>query len=114
MSDKIRDTYSDIDLEVLKGPKIYGGQVRELLRGKYEIIPKSTEHIKVIPERCNGCELCVITCPAGCYEMDGGKAVWKYGQLCVECGCCQYVCSQVHAIDWSYPEGGTGVVLKYT
>jgi ferredoxin-like protein FixX len=29
------------------------------------------------------------------------------------CGICQYVCT-VGAIDWSYPEAGTGVVLKWS
>lgn len=111
---EMRDTYSDINREILAGPQLYGAELREFLKGKYEVIPKTLEHIKVDQERCNGCGLCEIVCPAGCYELESGKATWKYGALCVECGACQYVCSQVHAIDWSYPEGGTGVVLKYT
>lgn len=112
---KIRDTYSDIDIDILKGPQLYGAKLRELLKDKYEVIPKTVEHIKVDESRCNGCELCVIVCPAGCYEMKPNhKAVWAFPELCTECGACQYVCSQVHAIDWSYPEGGTGMVLKNT
>ncbi|MGV8083970.1 MAG: 4Fe-4S dicluster domain-containing protein [Coriobacteriia bacterium] len=111
---KVRDTFSDIDMAILEGSQIYGPRIREFLAGKYEVVPKTLEHIKVQPERCNGCKLCVLLCPAGCYEMEGGKAVWKYGQLCVECGACQYICSQVNAIDWSYPEGGTGIVMRNT
>jgi ferredoxin-like protein FixX len=46
--------------------------------------------------------------------MEDGKAVWKYGmQLCGESGACLYVCP-VGAIDWSYPEAGTGIVMKYS
>lgn len=111
---KVRDTYSDIDMAILEGSKLYGAALREFLAGKYEVIPKTFQHIKVQPERCNGCGLCAKLCPAGCYEMEGGKAVWKYGQGCVECGACQYICSQVSAIDWSYPEGGTGIVMRTT
>jgi ferredoxin-like protein FixX len=46
--------------------------------------------------------------------MGGGKALWKYGmETCGECGACRYVCP-VNAIDWFYPEAGTGIVLKYS
>jgi ferredoxin-like protein FixX len=78
------------DPSILYGPQIVGEKVRELLKGKYEMIP------------------------TGSYEMVNGKAMWKYGmETCSECGACQYVCS-VGAIDWSYPEAGTGIVLKWS
>jgi ferredoxin like protein len=102
------------DPSILYGPQIVGAKVRELLKDKYEVIPKTNEHIKVDPNKCMGCQLCYITCPTGSFEMEDGKAVWKYGmQLCGECGTCRYVCP-VDAIDWSYPEKGTGIVLKYS
>ncbi|MGI6216419.1 MAG: indolepyruvate ferredoxin oxidoreductase subunit alpha [Coriobacteriales bacterium] len=112
----IKDCYSDIDVDILKGPQLYGPKLREMLKGKYEVIEKKKypDHIKVNPDRCNGCKDCMYLCPCGCYEMQDGKAVWAYGGLCAECGLCQYVCSQVHAIDWSYPEAGTGIVLKWS
>ena len=67
-------------------------------------------------DKCIGmtCQICYITCPTGSFEMEDGKAVWKFGmQLCGECGTCLYVCP-VGAIEWSYPEAGTGIVLKYS
>ena len=108
--------YKRCDASILYGPQIVGAKVRELLKGKYEVIPKTKEHIKVDPNKCVGvaCQLCYIICPTGSYEMVDGKAAWKYGmQLCGECGACQYVCP-TGAIDWSYPEAGTGIVMKYS
>lgn len=104
------------DSSILYGPQIVGEKVRELLKGKYEVIPKTKEHIKVNTDKCIGmnCQICYITCPTGSFEMENNKAVWKYGMaLCGECGTCRYVCP-VDAIDWSYPEAGTGIVLKYS
>jgi len=102
------------DIDVLYGPKICGKDVRAILKGKYEVLPKTREHIKVIQEKCIGCELCYIACPTGSYEMENGKAIWKYGmETCGDCGACRYICP-VDAIDWSYPEAGSGAVLKYS
>jgi ferredoxin like protein len=108
--------YKRNDPNILYGPQIVGEKVRKLLKDKYEVIPKTKVHIKVDANKCIGmsCQLCYITCPTGSFEMEGGKAVWKFGmQLCGECGTCRYVCP-VDAIDWSYPEAGTGIVLKYS
>ncbi len=104
------------DKSILYGPQIVGPKVRELLKGKYEIISKTKEHINVDTNKCIGmtCQICYVICPTGSYEMVDGKAVWKYGmQTCGECGACRYVCP-ANAIDWSYPEAGTGIVLKYS
>ena len=109
-------TWKQNDPDSVRGPKLCGAKVRELLKGKYEVIPKTKEHIKVDRDKCIGmaCQLCYITCPTGSFEMEGGKAVWKYGmKLCGECGTCRYVCP-VDAIDWSYPEAGTGIRLKWS
>ena len=108
--------YKRNDPSGLYGPQLCGAKVRELLKDKYEVIPKTREHIKVNKAKCLGmvCQLCYITCPTGSYEMEDGKAVWKYGlKLCGECGTCRYVCP-ADAIDWSYPEAGSGIVLKYS
>jgi ferredoxin-like protein FixX len=104
------------DTSILYGPKLVGARLRELLKDKYEVIPKTKEHIKVDPNKCIGmnCQLCYITCPTGSFEMVDGKAQWKFGmQLCGESGTCLYVCP-AGAIEWSYPEAGTGIVLKYS
>jgi ferredoxin like protein len=108
--------YKINDPSILFGPQIVGAKVRELLKGKYEVIPKTKEHIKVDRDKCIGmsCQLCYIVCPTGSFEMEDGKAVWKYGmKTCSECGMCRYVCS-VGAINWSYPESGTGIVMKWS
>lgn len=107
-------TWKQNDADSVEGPKLCGEKVRELIKGKYEVIPKTKEHIKVDQDTCIGCQLCYITCPTGSYEMEEGKAVWKYGmEVCSECGVCRYVCP-VNAIDWSYPEAGTGIVMKWS
>jgi len=104
------------DVSALYGPKLVGAQVRELLKGKYTVIPKTKEHIKVDKDKCIGdaCQICYIICPTGSFEMENNKAVWKFGmELCQECGMCRYCCPQ-DAIDWSYPEAGTGVQLRWS
>lgn len=53
-----------------------------------------------------------LFCPTGSYEMTAeGVADWsQFGMThCGECGMCRYICP-VDAIDWSYPEGGTGKI----
>ncbi len=104
------------DASALYGPKLVGAKVRELLKGKYTVIPKTKEHIKVDKDKCIGdpCQICYIICPTGSFEMVDGKAEWKYGmELCAECGMCRYCCPQ-DAIDWSYPEAGTGIQLRWS
>ncbi|MCL1846677.1 MAG: 4Fe-4S dicluster domain-containing protein [Coriobacteriia bacterium] len=101
---------------LLYGEKFAGKKVRDYLDGKFEMIPKTKEHIFVDADKCIGdaCAICYTLCPGGAYEMIDGKAVWAFGMTnCMECGICQYVCT-VGAIDWSYPEAGTGVVLKWS
>ncbi|NTW43696.1 MAG: 4Fe-4S binding protein [Anaerolineaceae bacterium] len=107
--------YKRGDSSILYGPQIVGAKVRELLKGKYEIIPKTKQHIKVNRIKCIGmtCQLCYISCPTGSFEMKEGKAIWDGMETCGECGTCRYVCP-VNAIDWSYPEAGTGIVLKWS
>lgn len=108
--------YYRVDPSILYGSNIVGEKVRELIKGKYEVIPKTKEHICVNQDKCIGdaCSICYCVCPSGSFEMEDGKAVWKHGMTCcAECGVCQYVCP-VGAIDWSYPEAGTGVILKWS
>ena len=120
MSDKLKKQMvqngKQFDVSALYGPKLCGAKVRELLKGKYQVTPKTKEHIKVNKDKCIGmaCEICYVICPTGSFEMENGKAVWKHGmQLCGECGMCRYCCP-VDAIDWSYPEAGTGIALKWS
>ena len=42
--------------------------------------------IKIIPEKCNGCQLCIPACPYAAIGMEGDKAVLF--ESCVHCGIC--------------------------
>ncbi len=44
--------FKQSDPSSLYGPQLVGAKVRELLKGKYEVIPKTKEHIKVDRDRC--------------------------------------------------------------
>jgi ferredoxin-like protein FixX len=109
----VKKSVEKTDSSIIYGPPICGEKLRKLLEGKYEVVPRKIEHVKVDSNKCNGCELCYILCPTGVFEMENGKAKVKYLDLCAECGACFYIC-QVHAIDFSYPEGGAGIILKYS
>jgi caffeyl-CoA reductase-Etf complex subunit CarE len=46
--------------------------------------------VKVIPDKCTGCETCVTACPFGAIEMRDGKAFIT--EACTMCGACIEVC----------------------
>lgn len=73
-------------------------------------------HITVDGDSCRGCTTreCVTACPANLFvpTADGG-VLFNYEQ-CFECGTCYLVCNTAGAISWRYPEGGQGVVFKWT
>jgi electron transfer flavoprotein alpha subunit len=46
--------------------------------------------VKVIPDKCTGCETCVAACPFGAIEMRDGKAFIT--ETCTMCGACVEVC----------------------
>ena len=54
----------------------------------------------------------VLICPAGLYSVNeqGGTSLTLDG--CLECGTCRLVCG-TDVLEWSYPEGGTGVQFRY-
>jgi len=70
-------------------------------------------HITVDGDACRGCttKACVTACPANLFvpTSDGG-ILFNYEQ-CFECGTCYLVCNVEGAIDWTYPDGGHGVVF---
>ena len=60
------------------------------------------ELVKIIPELCKGCELCVHACPSGNLTLSAGlngkgyhPAVFSYEGTrgrCTSCGICYWVC----------------------
>jgi ferredoxin-like protein FixX len=65
-------------------------------------------------EKCDGCGRCVNVCSFNLWSVKDGKArlAPRYQNLCVECAGCWEICER-EAIDFSYPAGGTGVVIEY-
>jgi len=110
--------------EVLSDRTYHGKKIRDKIdairaaseaAGIPQYVNSATEHIKVDADKCNGCAKCYRICPTGSYEMVDGKADWSiFGMsYCGECGACRYVCP-VDAIEWKYPEGGTGMIHKWS
>ena len=66
-------------------------------------------------DRCRSCttQACVTACPANLFAptADGG-ILFNYEE-CFECGTCYMVCNEEGAIDWTYPDGGYGVVFHH-
>ena len=48
--------------------------------------------LKVDLEKCTGCGICVLACPFGAIEVEGGKA--KIYESCVDCGACVDQCPE--------------------
>ncbi|MHA1264410.1 MAG: 4Fe-4S binding protein [Candidatus Helarchaeota archaeon] len=90
-----------------------GEKLRAKLKDLVEMIPTKGDNIRINAEKCGGCALCYKHCPGGCFTMVDGKAEYTHPELCFECGACAILCP-TGAIDWNYPQGGTGVVLRYT
>lgn len=79
---------------------------------EFRISPRA--HIVVDGERCEGCstQACVTACPANLFVPTAdGRILFNYEE-CFECGTCYLACNVEGAITWSYPDGGSGVVLR--
>jgi ferredoxin like protein len=72
-------------------------------------------HITVDSDVCRSCTTreCVTACPANLFAptADGG-ILFNY-EDCFECGTCYMVCNHEGAINWTYPDGGQGVVFHH-
>lgn len=65
--------------------------------------------------KCNGCGDCALVCAASLWAVPEGKKARlasKYRELCLECAACYAVCDQ-EAIDFRYPDGGSGIIIKH-
>lgn len=60
--------------------------------------------VKIKPNECKGCKVCVQTCPKGCLSIgsDINKIGYQYAKFeqrgCIACGLCFYVCPEPGAI----------------
>jgi ferredoxin-like protein FixX len=73
------------------------------------------DFIKYTPGKCNSCGACVLVCAASLWSLPTGKKARlssKYKERCLECAACYAVCEQ-DAIDFRYPAGGTGIIIKH-
>jgi len=88
-----------------------GQKLSDKIKECVSFVPSKTECVKVDDSRCNGCGLCYKYCLGGVFDMDEkeGKAVVARLATCMECAACYYICP-TNAIEWTFPEGGTGVV----
>lgn len=84
----VRDTVSDA----------LGAAAKASLFLKSEYITTSPEKAYVIPELCDGCEVCVPMCPVNAITMKEGKARIN-PFMCIGCGACIPVCPR-DAIDF--------------
>lgn len=50
--------------------------------------------IKVLPERCSRCGICVKICPAGCFTREHDDQVPLYGEGCTGCWSCYQHCPE--------------------
>ncbi len=65
--------------------------------------------------KCSGCGDCALVCAASLWAVPEGKKARlapKYRELCLECAACYTVCEQ-EAIDFRYPNGGSGIIIKH-
>lgn len=65
--------------------------------------------VKVIPDTCTGCEICVSACPFGAIEMRDGKAFIT--EACTLCGACVEAC-EFKAIERTEEAAGPTVDLS--
>ncbi len=50
--------------------------------------------LRLDPEKCNGCGMCVKVCPHAVFAMVNKKAMIVGRDYCMECGACAMNCSE--------------------
>jgi len=75
-------------------------------------VGETGEFIKVVEQKCTGCGRCAVVCPMALWKIRTKKAqiTDDYTKKCMECGSCWQAC-KYDAIDFSFPKGGTGIVV---
>ena len=77
--------------------------------------PVGQPHIKIKAgkEKDHRLKPAVRLCPAGLYsKSENGEVTLATVDGCLECGTCLLACG-TEVLDWTYPEGGTGVQFRF-
>ena len=53
---------------------------------------KNVATLKLNPDECNGCRMCIIVCPHEVFKMEEKRAVITGIDSCMECGACALNC----------------------
>jgi NAD-dependent dihydropyrimidine dehydrogenase PreA subunit len=53
---------------------------------------KNIVTLKLNPELCSGCGMCVNVCPHAVFTISQGKAILQDRDACMECGACAMNC----------------------
>jgi len=61
--------------------------------------------VKVVPERCTRCGVCVKVCPAGCITREGKDALPVFGPGCTGCWACFQHCPEGAVAGWKVGPG---------
>ncbi len=73
------------------------------------------DYITYDEKKCDSCGMCALVCSTKMWAVPKGKKARlspKYRELCLECAACYAVCEQ-DAIDYRYPNGGSGLIIKH-
>jgi ferredoxin-like protein FixX len=73
------------------------------------------DFISLDGSKCNGCGDCTKICAVNVWSVAQDKKARlspNYKKLCLECAGCWSICDQ-EAIQFKYPKGGSGVIIKY-
>ena len=83
------------------------------LEGLTKRIPGTGNFITIDYNKCNNCDRCLIICVMNLWRRKEGKIniIDGYQSKCLECAACYQVCD-ARAINFQYPNGGTGIVIE--
>jgi ferredoxin len=48
--------------------------------------------LKLDPDKCTGCGMCLVVCPHRVFELQDKKALISEKDACIECGACMQNC----------------------
>ncbi len=76
--------------------------------------PGGQRHVRIKPgaEKSEKLRPALYVCPAGLYSLNKQGEVEVDPDGCLECGACRIACGP-EALEWCYPEGGTGVQYRF-